>query len=77
MPRHEDRVQVIDVQLDAELFRDVHQQHDLRGIQHLSRRANQGVAIVPLLDAFSFDSTTAHWDFAWAPQHLKELVRRL
>ena len=38
---------------------------------------SRGAAIVPLLDAFGFDAMTAHWDFAWGPQHLKDLVSRL
>lgn len=35
---------------------------------------SQGRALVPVLKALGFDAMTAHWDFAYGPDHLRRLV---
>ncbi len=37
----------------------------------------KGEALVPLLNALSIDAMTGHWDFAYGPRHLQELVAKL
>lgn len=39
--------------------------------------ATRGEALVPLVNALQFDAMTAHWEFAWGPEHVKELAARL
>jgi len=36
--------------------------------------ATQGGALLPLLNRLGFDAMTAHWEFAYGPQHLKEFA---
>ncbi|MFN3362373.1 MAG: bifunctional metallophosphatase/5'-nucleotidase [Allorhizobium sp.] len=38
---------------------------------------SKGEALVPLLNALKLDAMTAHWEFAWGPDHFRELVTRL
>lgn len=38
---------------------------------------SKGDVLPPLLNALGFDAMTAHWDFAYGPEHLKSLVGRL
>ena len=38
---------------------------------------SKGEALVPLVNALQLDAMTAHWEFAWGPQHLQDLARRL
>lgn len=38
---------------------------------------SKGMALVPLVNALGLDAMTAHWEFAWGPAHVKELVARL
>lgn len=37
----------------------------------------RGEALVPVLEALRFDAMTAHWDFAYGPDRLRELAGRL
>ena len=38
--------------------------------------SSRGDALVPLVNALKLDAMTAHWEFAWGPQHFMELVSR-
>ena len=38
---------------------------------------SKGEALVPLVNALQLDAMTAHWEFAWGPQHFQELTQRL
>ena len=38
---------------------------------------SKGEALVPLVNALGFDAMTAHWEFAYGPQHFRELAARL
>lgn len=38
---------------------------------------SKGEVLAPLLNALGFDAMTAHWDFAYGPDHLRRLVGRL
>jgi 2',3'-cyclic-nucleotide 2'-phosphodiesterase (5'-nucleotidase family) len=37
----------------------------------------KGEGLVPLLNALRFDAMTAHWEFAYGPEHLKQVARQL
>lgn len=37
----------------------------------------EGQALVPILNATGFDAMTAHWEFAYGPERLKEIVAQL
>lgn len=37
----------------------------------------QGQALVPILNAMGFEAMTAHWDFAFGPDRLKEIAGQL
>ena len=37
----------------------------------------RGEALLPVLEALRFDAMTAHWDFAYGPDRLRELAARL
>lgn len=37
----------------------------------------KGQALVPILNAVQFDAMTAHWEFAYGPERLKEVVDQL
>jgi S-sulfosulfanyl-L-cysteine sulfohydrolase len=37
----------------------------------------KGEALLPLLNALQLDGMTGHWEFAYGPQHLQELVSQL
>lgn len=39
--------------------------------------ASKGEALVPLANALGLDAMTAHWEFAWGPDHFRDLVTRL
>lgn len=38
---------------------------------------SKGHALVPLVNALQLDAMTAHWEFAWGPQHFMAMTRRL
>jgi 2',3'-cyclic-nucleotide 2'-phosphodiesterase (5'-nucleotidase family) len=38
---------------------------------------SNGAAMVPVLNALEFDAMTAHWEFAYGPERVRELARRL
>ena len=38
---------------------------------------SKGEALIPLVNALQLDAMTAHWEFAWGPQHFQELTQRL
>ena len=38
---------------------------------------SKGEVLVPLVNALQLDAMTAHWEFAWGPQHFQELTQRL
>lgn len=38
---------------------------------------SKGKALVPILNQIGFDGMTGHWDFAYTPEHLKELSSKL
>ncbi len=38
---------------------------------------SRGEALIPILNAMGWDAMTAHWEFAYGPQHLREVVGRL
>lgn len=38
---------------------------------------SQGRALVPVLNALHLDAMTAHWDFAWGPEHFSALAGML
>jgi sulfur-oxidizing protein SoxB len=38
---------------------------------------SKGEFLVPLLNRLGFDAMTAHWDFAYGPDHLRRIVERL
>ena len=38
---------------------------------------SKGRDLVPLLNALDFDAMTAHWDFAYGPEHLRSLADQL
>ena len=37
----------------------------------------RGEALVPLINALKLDAMTAHWEFAWGPQHYEALAAQL
>jgi sulfur-oxidizing protein SoxB len=37
----------------------------------------RGEALIPILNALSFDAMTAHWEFAYGPEQFKQLVGQL
>lgn len=39
--------------------------------------ASKGEALVPLMNALKLDAMTAHWEFAWGPEHFEALAKRL
>ncbi len=39
--------------------------------------ATQGHAMIPILNSLGIDATTAHWEFAYGPEILKQQVARL
>ncbi|MDP3959625.1 MAG: 5'-nucleotidase C-terminal domain-containing protein [Pseudorhodobacter sp.] len=39
--------------------------------------SSKGRALVPVLNALGLSAMTAHWDFAWGPDHVKELAGAL
>lgn len=39
--------------------------------------ASKGFGLVPLVNELRLDAMTAHWEFAWGPQHFLELARKL
>jgi 2',3'-cyclic-nucleotide 2'-phosphodiesterase (5'-nucleotidase family) len=39
--------------------------------------SSKGEALVPLANALGLDAMTAHWEFAWGPDHFRDLVTRL
>jgi 2',3'-cyclic-nucleotide 2'-phosphodiesterase (5'-nucleotidase family) len=38
---------------------------------------SKGEALVPILNMLDFDGMTAHWEFAYGPEHLKGVVNKL
>lgn len=38
---------------------------------------SEGEAIVPMVNALKFDAMTAHWEFAYGPEHFEKLVTQL
>jgi len=38
---------------------------------------SKGEALVPILNALAFDGMTAHWEFAYGPDHFKRIVNKL
>ncbi|MGI5819610.1 MAG: bifunctional metallophosphatase/5'-nucleotidase [Armatimonadota bacterium] len=38
---------------------------------------SRGEALVPILNALGLDAWTAHWEFAWGPDHLKRLAAQI
>lgn len=38
---------------------------------------SNGDAMVPLMNALKFDAMTAHWEFAYGPEHFRQLATRL
>lgn len=36
---------------------------------------SKGAALVPLVNALKLDAMTAHWEFAWGPEHFMELLK--
>lgn len=38
---------------------------------------SQGSALVPLMNALAFDAMTAHWEFAYGPEHFRQLATQL
>lgn len=38
---------------------------------------SKGRAILPVLNALGFSAMTGHWDFAWGPDHLRQIVSEL
>ncbi len=39
--------------------------------------SSKGWALVPVLNTLGLSAMTAHWDFAWGPDHMKELATAL
>lgn len=39
--------------------------------------SSKGLALVPVLNTLGLSAMTAHWDFAWGPDHLAELAGQL
>lgn len=37
----------------------------------------KGKALIPILNELNFDAMTAHWEFAYGPEHFKKLVKKL
>ena len=37
----------------------------------------KGKALIPILNYLDFDAMTAHWEFAYGPEHLKKLTKNL
>ncbi|WP_223791969.1 bifunctional metallophosphatase/5'-nucleotidase [Methanobacterium spitsbergense] len=37
----------------------------------------KGEALIPILNYLDFDAMTAHWEFAYGPEHLKKLTKKL
>ncbi|MCE5213143.1 MAG: bifunctional metallophosphatase/5'-nucleotidase [Methanobacterium sp.] len=37
----------------------------------------KGKALIPILNELGFDAMTAHWEFAYGPEHFKNLVKKL
>lgn len=38
---------------------------------------SKGEALVPAVNALGIDAMTAHWEFAWGPEHFESLARKL
>jgi S-sulfosulfanyl-L-cysteine sulfohydrolase len=38
---------------------------------------SKGKALIPILNYLNFDAMTAHWEFAYGPEHLKKLTKKL
>ena len=38
---------------------------------------SEGRAVVPIANALGLDAWTAHWEFAWGPEHLKEIAAEM
>lgn len=38
---------------------------------------SRGSALVPLMNALAFDAMTAHWEFAYGPEHFRQLAAQL
>jgi 2',3'-cyclic-nucleotide 2'-phosphodiesterase (5'-nucleotidase family) len=39
--------------------------------------ASRGEALIPLVNGLKLDAMTAHWEFAWGPEHFRKLAGRL
>ena len=39
--------------------------------------SSRGEALIPLVNALELDAMTAHWEFAWGPEHFQDLAARL
>lgn len=39
--------------------------------------STKGQALVPAIDSLGLDAMTAHWEFAWGPEHVEQLARQL
>lgn len=39
--------------------------------------ASKGQALIPLVNALRLDAMTAHWEFAWGPDHFRSIASRL
>ena len=37
----------------------------------------KGEALIPILNYLDFDAMTAHWEFAYGPEHFKKLTKKL
>ena len=37
----------------------------------------KGESLIPILNELGFDAMTGHWDFAYGPEHLQQLVQQL
>lgn len=38
---------------------------------------SEGEALIPILNSIGFDAMTAHWEFAYGPNHFKNIVEKL
>ncbi|MDQ0457467.1 metallophosphoesterase [Rhizobium paknamense] len=39
--------------------------------------SSMGLALVPAANALGIDAMTAHWEFAWGPEHFERLAEEL